>query len=184
MPSSQKSAPDCALCGGHGHVGRARVLCCQWSCCPEVPVRDMWPLYAAWVNSWVEAEDASRKMKLKLCLIEASVQPQTAMNRCCAVSTAHGAWVSEDYSLCRCAVVSIVQVPIARCGWYRLPCHKLGWAEGLVPSWERSSNSRCTKVRFSPLEHAWRSARVSGHDAGECAHLCVGSSSVSPVLFC
>lgn len=55
-----------ALCGGCGLVGCGCVLCCQRSCCPEVPVRDMWPSYTAWVNCWVEMEDVSRNVKLKL----------------------------------------------------------------------------------------------------------------------
>jgi len=81
----------CAVCGGHGHVGCACVVCCQWSCRPEVPVRAMWPLYTAWLNFWVETEDTSRKMKLKLSLIEASVGAAPNCNASLLCSC-HGAW--------------------------------------------------------------------------------------------
>lgn len=74
----------------------------------------MQPLYALWVNSWVETENVSRKMKLKLCPVEASVgaPPNCYELPLCSLC---GAQVSEDYCFCCCADVSVVQVLVTWC---------------------------------------------------------------------
>lgn len=58
-----------------------------------------------------------------------------------------------------------------------------GEAEMLVLSWERNSNSCHTEVKFLPLEYVWRTAWMSGQNAGEHAHASVGPSSMSPFCY-
>lgn len=110
-PASQKSLPPRVL-SGHGHTG------CVCPTLPAVLVGGMQPLCAAWVSSWVEMKDMSRKMKLNF-----SLKPSVSAAPSCSellMCSLRGAWVSENYCFSRCTAVCILPALITWCGWYWL----------------------------------------------------------------
>lgn len=121
-PSSQKSVPPCVCC-----VEAVNMLAVHVFRVASSPSQRCVALVCCWVNSWVEMEDAYRKIKLKLCLIEA---PNCYELLLCSL---HGAWVSRHYCFCCCADVSFY---IRQCKPLLPIVAGAGWAERLVPSWE------------------------------------------------